>query len=183
MLTEVLSLVSPDAFGRATRTAACVIHVAAALRLPSAWQYKMAALLAQVGLISLPPDTLTRAIAGLSLSAVEREAVANHPRVASSLIAHIPRLDLVAQMIARQFESLPPAPAEPDGLAAEAPATIGARLLQLATAFDEALMRGSGDRAAMAEICGGVPTSRPTCWTRSRRSSPGRSRAGSRKSA
>ena len=71
MLTEVLGLVSPDAFGRATRTKNCVIHVAAALRLPSAWQYEMAALLAQIGLISLPPDTLTRSIAGLSLSRAE----------------------------------------------------------------------------------------------------------------
>ena len=78
--------------------------------------------------------------------------MASHPRVASSLIAHIPRLDLVAQMIARQFDTLPPAPPGPDGLASEAPAIVGARLLQLATAFDEALMRGSGDRAAVAEL-------------------------------
>lgn len=155
MLTEVLGLVSPDAFGRATRTKDCVVHVAAALRLPGAWQFEMAALLAHVGLISLPPDTLTRSIAGLPLSRSEQEAVAAHPHVARSLIAHIPRLDLVAQMVARQSDALPAAPPGVDELRTEPAAVVGARLLQLATAFDEALMRGRGERAAVAEIRGG----------------------------
>ena len=168
MLTEVLGLVSPDAFGRATRTKDCVVHVATTLRLPASWQYEMAALLAQIGLISLTPDTLTRALGGLTLSHAEREAVAAHPRVASSLIAHIPRLDLVAQMIARQFDALPAAPASVEGLVAEAPATIGARLLQLATALDDRLMQGAGDRERCGEV-GAVPR-RPAGGVQSHRS-------------
>ncbi|MBL8143283.1 MAG: response regulator [Acidobacteria bacterium] len=152
MLTEVLALVSPDAFGRATRTKDCVLHLAHALRLPAAWQFEMAALLAPVGLISLPPDTLTRALGGLMLSPAERDAVAGHPRVAASLVGHIPRLDLVAQMIARQFDALPDAPATAEGLGAEPPSTVGARLLQIATALDDRLMQGAGDREAVSDL-------------------------------
>jgi len=152
VLTDVLGLASPDAFGRATRTRDCVLHVAGALGLPSPWQFEMAAQLSPIGLISLPPDTLTRSLGGLTLSRAEQETVCAHPRIASSLIAHIPRLEVVSQMIARQCEALPAAPDTVEGILAEAPAITGARLLQLATALDEHLMQGLDEREAVSAL-------------------------------
>ena len=49
VLTEVLSLVHPAAFSRASRIHRYVRHMAAVRKLPDAWQFEVAALLSQVG--------------------------------------------------------------------------------------------------------------------------------------
>ena len=75
VLTEVLGLVSPDAFGRATRVKACVQHLVGQLSLPDAWQYEVAAMLSQIGCITLPADTLAKTLGGQGLTALERDLV------------------------------------------------------------------------------------------------------------
>ena len=96
VLTEILEVVSPDAFGRAGRAKACVRHMAAALGLADGWQYEVAAMLSQIGCITLSPDTLAKVLAGQALGPAERDAVAAVPRVAAALIARVPRLEPVA---------------------------------------------------------------------------------------
>jgi response regulator RpfG family c-di-GMP phosphodiesterase len=152
VLTDVLGLVNPDAFGRAARVKNCVQHLAAQLGLPNAWQYEVAAMLSQIGCVTLPGDTLAKVLGGQSLTPTERELVEAVPRVASTLIGHIPRLGPVSRMVGVGFEDIGPPPADADALRALAPDRAGAWLLRVALALDERMMRVGQPRDAIADL-------------------------------
>ena len=102
VLTEVLSLAAPAAFNRANQLKAYVAHMVRGLEIEDGWKYEVAAMLSQLGCITLPPDTLERAFAGQAISEQEQEMLAEHPVIGHRLLAHIPRLEPVAQMILGQ---------------------------------------------------------------------------------
>src|SRR6266852_5256657 len=64
VLTEVLSLVHPAAFSRASRIHRYVRHMALEMKLPNAWQVEVAAMLSQIGCITLEPEALDRLYVG-----------------------------------------------------------------------------------------------------------------------
>lgn len=152
VLTEVLGLVSPDAFGRATRVKTCVQHMALHLSLPDAWQYEVAAMLSQIGFITLPGDTLAKVLGGQALTPSDRELVQAVPKVAGTLIGHIPRLGAVSRMVGVASDAMGPPPADADALRGLPPDRIGAWLLRVAVALDERVMRGAQPRDAMVEL-------------------------------
>jgi len=151
VLTEVLSLVHPAAFSRASRIHRYVRYMAGALKLRDAWQYEVAALLSQVGCITLEPGALDRIYTGDELSEEEKKMFAAHPAAGGQLLAHIPRLEAVASMIANQnlsFEQSPP-------VAARVPrdaATTGAHLLRAALDFDRLITRNRSHEETLAQM-------------------------------
>lgn len=149
VLTDMLSLVNPVAFGRASRVRRYVKSMVARLGLGDAWQYEMAAMLSQIGCIGLPAQTLERASVGEDLTEEERRSYAAHPGVGRRLIEVIPRLEQVAIMIARQMEPCGDRQA-PDG--GVDPVLTGARLLKTAIGFDQALANGLDTQAALAHL-------------------------------
>jgi CheY-like chemotaxis protein len=104
VLVEMLSLVSPAAFSRALRLRRIVHHLVVQLALAEGWRYEIAAALSQIACVTLPDDALTALAAGRRLSAQDEHCLALHPSVAYDLLESIPRLELVARMIARQQE-------------------------------------------------------------------------------
>ena len=133
-MTEVLGLVNPTAFGRALRVQQLVQQLGAKLQAESAWQLDVAALLCQVGCVTVAEDTLRKLYAGEKLNKEEAAMVANHPRIGHDLIAHIPRLEPIAAIIAHQ-ESRFEGGHLPNQTAGSA-IPLGARLLKVALDFD-----------------------------------------------
>ena len=107
VLTEVLSLVSPAAFSRAARVRRYVQHVVTKLSLGSPWKFEVAAMMSQLGCVTLDPNTLETVYSGQDLSPEEEAQYATHPRVAQDLLKNIPRMESIAWMIAHQFQPLP----------------------------------------------------------------------------
>lgn len=99
MLTEVLGLAQPGAFGRASRIRDRAGAVAAHLGEPPRWKVEMAAMLSQVACITLPPDTLERTFRGDDLSPAEQAMVDRLPEIGETLLAKIPRLEDVRDMV------------------------------------------------------------------------------------
>ena len=99
VLTETLGLVNPAAFTRTSRVKRYVKHMAAQLHLPDVWQFELAAMLSQIGCVTLPPDVFDKVYAGQPLSKDEQQMFSDHPKVASNLLAKIPRLEAIACMI------------------------------------------------------------------------------------
>src|SRR5579862_2381726 len=91
VLTEVLSLVNPTAFGRAERARRYIHHVVAAMKLKNPWQYEVAAMLSQLGCVTLAPETIEAVYSGEKLSANEQAQYDAHPSVAFTLLSKIPR--------------------------------------------------------------------------------------------
>jgi FixJ family two-component response regulator len=68
VLTDVLSAASPEAFGRSMRVARCIRHLVSKFGLPSPWRFEAAAMLSQLGCVTLDPEVIQAAYLGRSLS-------------------------------------------------------------------------------------------------------------------
>jgi response regulator RpfG family c-di-GMP phosphodiesterase len=139
VLSEVLSLASPIAFSSGLRVQAVVGEIARKLQLHNLWQYEIAALMSQIGCITLPPDTLSKLYTGEALDTAEETMYRDHPQIGSKLLEKIPRLETVAAIIAHQllpYETLANSKDIRDEVC------IGAQILRLAIDFDALLHRG-----------------------------------------
>jgi response regulator RpfG family c-di-GMP phosphodiesterase len=147
VLTEVLSVVSPAAFSRAMRVRRYVQHVVTRLSLGSPWKFEVAAMMSQLGCVTLHPDTIETVYAGGELSPQEQAQYINHPKVAHDLLKNIPRMEPIARMIAYQNEELP----ADCGLSQRelAEVRMGAQIIRAALTFD-ALLRKRHSRLEAA---------------------------------
>lgn len=125
-LMDVLSLVNPMAFGRASQVRRLVQQLAAALQVEKSWQVEAAATLCQVGCVTVPEDILKKIYLGARLTPEEARIVERHPQVGHDLIANIPRLEEVAAIVACQEKRFSDATDIP----------LGARILKVALDFD-----------------------------------------------
>ena len=102
MLTQVLSLAMPKAFGMTQEARRLTRDLAEQIGVGPIWQVEMAAMLMRVGCVSLPADLLQKYLSADELTEGEQELVAQTPAVGHQLIAEIPRLEQVAELIRRQ---------------------------------------------------------------------------------
>lgn len=151
VLNDVLSLANPTAFGHASRVRALVGQLCKRLAVPKAWECEVAAMLSQIGCVTIPPDTLDRVYQGQDLSADEEEMLRAHPGVGKSLVANIPRLEGVAEIIAHQQASFDGA-GSPAGSPAGEEIPLGARILRVAIDYDAAKWRTKGECEAMQRL-------------------------------
>jgi response regulator RpfG family c-di-GMP phosphodiesterase len=151
VLTEVLSLVNPTAFSRAARMRPLVSEIAAKLQIQNVWEIEVAAMLSQVGCVTVPEETLLSLHQGRCLTLDELRMCQNHPKVGYDLIARIPRLEAVAGIIAYQ-EKLFDGNGFPDDAVRGINIPQGARILKLTMDFDRLVSSGSSKADAMGEI-------------------------------
>ncbi len=141
VLTETLSLTNPAAFSRAMRMQRVVNRAVEVLGLESPWQYSVAAMLSQLGCVTLPHDLVVKVHSGTEdLSKHERRLFSMHPQTAARLLSKVPRLESIASMIAGQRTA-----AAIDGsLQAADPVRLGSQLLRVAGDLDQLLNSGLG---------------------------------------
>ena len=99
MLTEVMSLTNPVSFGRAQRIKQHVTALADKMELGARWQVEVAAMLSQLSTFTLPPETLEKVYYGAPLSGEEQAMLDRAPDVTEQLLAHIPRLEQVREIL------------------------------------------------------------------------------------
>jgi len=98
-LTDVLALTNPLSFGRATRIKAQVTELANKLGIEERWQVEVAAMLSQLGCITLPAETVEKLYYGRPLLETEQKMVERLPTVTERLLGSIPRLEVVRGII------------------------------------------------------------------------------------
>jgi len=141
VLTEVLSLVNPAAFGRAMRARRYIHHLVETLHLENGWQYEVAALMSQLGCVTLPPEIIESVYAGQKLSVEEQAQYDSHPSIAGDLLSRIPRLEPIGWMIKYQTQT---PPFDGDITDREkADMRTGAEILRLALDFEKLISQGS----------------------------------------
>ena len=151
VLCELLSLANATAFSCGYRIKETVLGVAEKLRLDRLWQYEIAALMSQMGSITIPDDILRKMQAGGGLTQKEEHMYRNHPRIGAKLIGTIPRLEHVAAMIHHQMLSFDTYDEEP-GLFLTEEEQLGAQILKAAIDHDLLLLQGSGHGEAMRSL-------------------------------
>src|SRR3954463_14260156 len=102
LLTDILSIVDTPSFGRTQSLRDLVAEATAKLGLSNAWEIHLAVMLAPIGYVTVPAETMLKARAGEKLSAIENQMVARLPDTAAKLLANIPRLEGVAKIVRYQ---------------------------------------------------------------------------------
>lgn len=99
VLIDVLSLVDPAGFGRASRIRDWCRVLVGDLKDVRLWELEVAAMLAWIGSVAVPPELMAKRKEGEWLSTTEQEVFDRIPAVGHDLIANIPRLSYVADIV------------------------------------------------------------------------------------
>jgi len=150
VLTEVLNLANPVAFNRGTRICQYVRHITTQLGLPNSWQYEIAAMLSELGCVTLTPDLLEAIHTGQALTPENERRYAQHPKIAHDLLARIPRLELVAEMILKQNDV--PTDLSKSLTPASEAVRRGSQMLKVCFAFDGMVKSGTDRNQALATL-------------------------------
>jgi len=152
ILSEILGLVSPEAFSQSYRLRHVVRHLASSLHVPHRWHFELAAMLSQIGCVAIPPAILKKVHHGEALNPNEVRMYHSHPQAARKLLEKIPRLDIIARIIENQYA--PPRfngdvqqLSKPDDVVA-----IGAQILKLALEYDRLAQQGVSPRDAVINL-------------------------------
>ena len=140
VLSELLSMVSPKAFGRAEKAKSLMAEMVQVLGLECSWKYELAAMLCMVGCISLPRDVLERKLAGKELNEEELSMYAVHPAIAGRLLSNIPRLEGVVEIVSEYEQPLRENPC------------VGAMMLKAALGFTDLVESGMAPHDALAKL-------------------------------
>ncbi|GMT41942.1 MAG: response regulator receiver modulated metal-depenent phosphohydrolase [bacterium] len=151
VLIDILSMVNPLAFSRSLRMRRYVQYIVKRLKLKNGWRFELAALLSQIGCVTIPAETLEKFYAGQQLTDNEMETYNSHPKIGCNLLVSIPRIELIARMIEKQrmpFSSYA-CTAAPENRNV---VSLGAQLLKVADEFDQKVGQGESFNKAVEEL-------------------------------
>ena len=141
MLTDLLAISNPEAFGRSSRVKEVAHDIGEIMGVEDTWQLETAALLSHMGFITIPEETLRKIYEGNSLTDEEQQLFHMHPMIASDLIKNVPRMEEVASIIAYQEKHFDGSGIPPHGPKGE-DIPLGARILKVALDFDSLKNKG-----------------------------------------
>jgi len=142
-LTDILSIQNPLVFGRATRAKTNVSALATDLGLKDRWAVEVAAMLSPIGTVTLPQETVEKLYEGKPLAPNEQAMVKRLPAVTDQLLANIPRLEPVREILTHKELRFDGEGGGKKG--AEIP--VGARLLKIV--LDHDVLEAQGSSAAV----------------------------------
>ena len=148
LLTDLLSLTNPMAYGRAMRLKTRVSELTQHLKIPDAYLIEMAAMLSQLGAVLLDPRISEKLYLGQKLTGGEQEIVERLPAVTSQLLANIPRLEKVQEILKYQGKQYDGSGLPVDGVSGEG-LPWGARAIKLIYDFDVLEAKGMSTSSAL----------------------------------
>jgi response regulator RpfG family c-di-GMP phosphodiesterase len=135
VLTEILSLANPAAFGRATRVQRTITELQDYFQIRDRWAAQVSAVFSQIGAVTLPSRTQQKIYHNESLSSEEVEMVERLPHLVENLLANIPRLESVREILRLQANRFDGKDAAVSGSVGEQ-IPWGARALKLSVDMD-----------------------------------------------
>jgi response regulator RpfG family c-di-GMP phosphodiesterase len=147
VLTDMLALANPLAMSRTMRVRHYVKQIAQKLGLEKIWQLEIAAMLSHVGCVAISADKIKRAEEeGATQRPEDIAMLRNQARIARDLIATIPRLEFVAEMVAHQTDSFKTAQSDSS---LDGAVVMGASILKAAGDLDILLLKTKSMEKAM----------------------------------
>ena len=153
VMSEALSIMNPMAFSRGGRLRHVVASLAKMAKVREPWTFEIAAMLSQLGCVTLTPELLEKVYLRERLTENEKQEFAAHPEAAYQLLHKIPRMEQVALMIRNQNHPEEPAAEpgrEPKPMSDET--HLGARFLYVAGHYDDLRMQGISHKPAIEKL-------------------------------
>ncbi len=170
VLSELLSMANPIAFSSGRRIKNLVVNLAESLELDNIWRYEIAALISQIGCISLPSSILSKRQAGQNLDEEEANMFTNHPKVGAALLDNIPRIEEIVEMIGIQ---LTPYNELIENEELDEEIGLGAQILRIASDYDLLLIQGRSHAEAIQHLKKDKDSYNPDLLARMRKIKPG----------
>lgn len=150
-LTGVLSIMDPASVWRGEKLRDYVRLYARHYNLGEAWAIELAATLSQIGRVAIPAAVLARAVSGTDLRHEEREMLARVPQTGAELLANIPRLEGVAEIVLYQQKHFDGSGCPSTPLAGHA-IPIGARIIKVLSDLIELEGKGRSRVTSLAQL-------------------------------
>jgi response regulator RpfG family c-di-GMP phosphodiesterase len=144
LLAEILAIRDPAAAAKGIRHRDHVSALAEVLEIAHPWDIEVAATLSEIGYALIPSDIVDRWRDGEELTVKEQELIERQPRVARDLVAKIPRLESVADILEALAPGSRPSPNHRVQLAVD--------LIHAAAVYDGYLRGGLKEGAAVSRM-------------------------------
>lgn len=151
ILMEILSVADPHAFGRAEVIRQRAVEIAKCLDVERTWEIGVAAMMAPLGLVTVPSALVAKGRSGEPLSVEEWDTLQRVPEFGAHLLERIPRLESVVQIIRYQNKSYAGAGYPQDEVKGE-DIPLGARILRALGDFQDIEDRRGSRLVAMEQI-------------------------------
>jgi len=102
VLADVLALIDPLSFGRGEALRSYMHAYVKSLTIENSWEFEIAAMLSQIGRVTIPPALIEKSRAGQELTKMEQDILSRVPKTGADLLANIPRLESVARIVLYQ---------------------------------------------------------------------------------
>jgi response regulator RpfG family c-di-GMP phosphodiesterase len=151
VLMEILSLTNQEAMGRAARIKRFVRDVAIHMGEMDIWLYENAAMLSQIGCITLPSTVLKKIRTGEKLDAKELQLYNQHPTTGANILKKIPRMEKVAEIVIYQEKYFNGGGLPIDTVKGQ-DIPLGARILKLVLDYNLYVNRGMSSKDALKKL-------------------------------
>jgi response regulator RpfG family c-di-GMP phosphodiesterase len=155
IMRDILSMVDPPVFGQTRRMERVVRQLGEAIDYAPLWELEVAALLCQVGRVTLPEDVRTLSSQPHKLGPRDAKLVRHIPDVGAQLLDHVPGFERVSEIVAWQDKRFD-GTGHPSEAVSGSDIPLGARILRLVRDLLTLEDGGLGRRAAL-EVCRGRP--------------------------
>ena len=132
VLVDVLSLIDAEAFRLAQQSRPWMVKIAKSLGLENIWELDVAAMLAPIGLITVPEEVRRKLHDGARLTPNENEVFSRAPEAGRNLLRNIPRMQNISEIIYYQNKCFDGS-GFPTGWIAGEDIPVGARILRVLT--------------------------------------------------
>jgi len=130
VLTDILAMIDPRSFGRGELLRDYTRTFVKSLKINQTWEFEVAAMLSQIGFVTIPPVVIQKARAGHGLSGQEKDMLTQVPTTGAELLSNIPRLNTVAKIVLYQNKNYDGSGFPIDSVAGE-DIPIGSRILKV----------------------------------------------------
>ena len=148
VMADMLVLARPEAFNRSIRIKNIIGKMLQYLSPDNSWQIEIAAMLSQIGCITVPDEILKKVFKNETLSTEEKIIYQLHAKTSSELIDKIPRLEKVAEIIAYQ-EKYYNGTGMPAGETRGEDLPLGSRMIRLVSDYDRLASTGVNMKEAL----------------------------------
>jgi len=151
VMADILVLAKPQAFNRGQRSREIIKRFLAATKIDDAWQIEIAAMLSQIGCVTVPDSILEKIYANSQMLPEDKIVFQLHTKTSSEIITKIPRLEKVAEIIALQ-EKYYDGSGFPSNDIKGPDIPLGARLIRIALDFDQMLQSDKTNGEAISAL-------------------------------
>ncbi len=160
VLVDTLGLANPVAAAHSSIIRRNTRLLLQSIPRPDAWKIEIAAMLSQIGCVTIPLDTFAKIYSTSELSIEDKKMWESYPEVGHDLISNIPRLEEVAIILKQQLMDFPEGQKQTN-IADLNCIEFGTCALRLSTDFDLLITKGASIKEAFATLTAQAPRYHP----------------------